>query len=148
VSKPVNVIYITDGESYSITHALFYLSDFGSRSIAGLSPSQREHIHWVVEHLLGMYICAGNWDLVSELMVSYQCLGQTTSDIYALGWQSLIDAQWPCGAIPGPYYIAQKADNLTGVQRRKYVFEKCYHTTLVTALAGALCEYISVSDGK
>ena len=48
VSKPVSVIHITDAEAYSITHALFYLSDFGSHSTAGLTRSQRDYVHWVV----------------------------------------------------------------------------------------------------
>jgi hypothetical protein len=142
VSKPVNVIYLTNAEAYSITHGLFYLSDFGSRPVVGLSQSQREHMEWVVDRILGMYIRAGNWDLVSELLVSCHCLGSTGSDTYALSWRALCGAQWPCGAVPGPYYKAEKANSLTGAKNREYVFEQCYHTTLVTALAGALCEYI------
>ena len=49
--------------------------------------------------------------------------------------------QWPCGRVVGPYFRSAKADELTGAEKRNYIFESCYHTTLVAALAGATCPY-------
>jgi hypothetical protein len=143
VSKAVNVVYLTDAEAYSITHGFFFLGNFGLRSMSGLlSPSQTMHMQWVLDCLLGMYIRARNWDLVGELLISCHCLRHTNSDLYAPSWQALLDAQWPSGALPGPYFVPEKASALSGPEHDNYVFDKCYHTTLVAALAGALCEYI------
>lgn len=137
LSKPLNPIYVTDAEAYSITHALFYLGDFGSCPISIIPSSHTNQICWLVEILLGMYLHTANWDLAGELLLSCHCLGRTTSEFYALGWHALKAAQWPDGAVPGPAYDANHGQD--SQQERVYIFDKCYHTTLVAALAGAVC---------
>jgi hypothetical protein len=144
--EPLNVIYVTDAEAYVLTHTIFYLSDFAARPIPGLYLSRARYAAWAVENLLGMYTRRGNWDLVSELLLSCHCLRRTSSVLYLLGWRALLGAQWPDGAVPGPGYEPHKADALEGRERRNYLFWQCYHTTLVAALAGALCPYPSKLD--
>lgn len=146
LAQPVNILYATDEDVYSITHTLFYLGDFGAKPISCLSPAHSDHALWVVEHLLGMYAHSGNWDLVGELLLSCHCLRHTTSDLYTLGWRALMSAQWPDGMVPGPYYDHDTAERLYGQHREEYVFKNCYHTTLVASLAGALCSWRGGDD--
>ena len=79
LSKPLNVLYVTDHDTYTITHALFFLTDFGARSIPGITASRFEEVCSTVAHLLGIYIHRGDWDLVGELLLCCLCLRRTES---------------------------------------------------------------------
>jgi len=142
-SKRVNFISTSDHDAYSITHVLFFMSDFGFQPITAISASEIRRIADNVQHLLGMYIIRGNWDLVGELMLACHCLRQTTSDFYAFGWQALANAQLESGAVPGPYYDYKQASARDGTNLQEYLFSTCYHTTLVSALVGAVCPYLT-----
>jgi hypothetical protein len=150
LSRPLNVAYVTDADAYAVTHTLFYLSDFGSKPISEISSSRREDVRWSVEHLLGMYAHSGNWDLVGELLLSCTCLGvgREASALYSVCWRVLSDAQWPNGGVPGPQYDPARAQNLEGVEQQSYVFEQCYHTTLVAVLAGAICGAVEENESR
>ena len=140
IVKNMNPIYMTQEDAYSITHALFYVSDFGARPVRSFSRSQVRRIHRLLEQLLGMYIYRGDWDLVGELLLSCHCLRWTTSPWFDLGWEALCSAQHPDGAVPGPTYEPKKLAGIKDMtKKREYVFKQCYHTTLVATLAGALC---------
>lgn len=138
LGRQVNPIYLSDYDIYSITHTLFYLTDFGRLPETQLSSVRRRRACEIVGKLLAMQIYRGNWDLVGELLLSHHCLG-ATSDFYASGWQALLAAQWPDGAVPGPNYRSQATEGMNDTDRQSYVFKHCYHTTLVAALVGALC---------
>ena len=146
LSKPLNILYMTDRDIYSVTHVLFFLSDFGWRPLTMISPSQLEQICRKVEQRLKMCIQRKNWDLVGELLICYHCLGENTSMLYRAGWQALIDAQWESGAVPGPNYKQMKSENFEDSKQQEYVFQQCYHTTLVAALGGALCHRKTVNE--
>ena len=139
LAQRLNPIYVTNYDAYSITHALFYLSDWGAHPPVGIPPSHRARASWLVEQLLGMYVRRGDWDLVGELLLSCHCLRRTDSPLYALGWTAFIAAQWPDGAVPGRGYDPQEAARREGEEHATYVFDRCYHTTLVAAFAGGLC---------
>jgi hypothetical protein len=136
---PLNLAYVTDFEAYSVTHTIFYLSDFGSRPLLGPGPADLDHAVWLVDHLLGMYTRRGNWDLVAELLLSLQCLGRTSSILYGLGWRALVDAQTADGMVPGPQFDPGKREAAGRECDLDHVFGTCYHTTLIAAMAGALC---------
>jgi hypothetical protein len=140
-SNTVNPIYITDLDAYSITHTLFYCADFGAHTVGGVPLRRLRHGHNTVKTLLGMYTIRPNWDLVAELLVSCHCLQETSSMIYALAWKALTQAQWESGAVPGPFHDRDKERALPDHEKQDYIFRQCYHTTLVAALAGALCAW-------
>jgi hypothetical protein len=146
LSKRINPIYVSNEDAYAITHTLFYLSDFTRHPISVFYPKGADRAHWVVEQLLGMYVQKMNWDLVGELLLSCACLRKTTSDLYRLGWQALSDAQLPDGAVPGPVYDSRHAEGLESKEKRNYLFERFYHTTLVAVFAGAMCPSGGTTD--
>jgi hypothetical protein len=138
-AKPINPIYVTDFDAYSLTHTLFYCSDFGNREVTGASPEQIRCVSRTIEALLGMYTVRGNWDLVAELLLCCHCVKKTSSLLYAVTLEELIKAQWDSGVVPGPNYNPEKQRVLPDDEKQNYVFEECYHTTLVSGLVGALC---------
>jgi hypothetical protein len=137
--KMLNPIYATDFDVYSLTHVLFYSFDFAGKGALEPSLPLIAEACESVETLLGVYIRKKNWDLVGELLLCCHCLNRTSSLLYSIGWTELIAAQMQSGAIPGPTYSESKRDECVDAQQEDYVFEHCYHTTLVAALGAALC---------
>jgi len=133
VAHRPNLMFLSDDDVYGITHALFYVSDFAARSIDFLSPQEVEHIHEAVTHLLGVYIRRKNWDLAAELLAAEKCLGRTSRHS-VMGWRLLMEAQQADGRMDGPY-LKKLADNERDAE---HLFDACYHTTLVSALAGVV----------
>jgi hypothetical protein len=138
-SSDLNLIYLTDADAYRITHILFYISDLGRSSIRHISRVLRKRAERIVGGLLGVYIRGHNWDLVAELLIGSYSLRSTGSDWYDLGWECMKNAQLSTGAIPGPRYDDAHKNSLTEPDQSLYLFRQCYHTTLVSGLAHAIC---------
>jgi hypothetical protein len=147
-SKPMNLIEMTNDDAYVITHTIFYLSDFGARLDFAIPVKQRRDLSWVVHHLLGMCVREGHWDLVGELLLCCHSLRLTGSPLYTVGWRAFLTAQRPDGAVPGPHYDPAQLNALAASDRREYLFQSCYHTTLVAALAGAQCQADGAVDDE
>lgn len=148
LNPTIDLIWITREYSYVVTHTIFYLSEFGARIDFSIPEKQRQHLSWLVEQLLGLYLRDENWDLVGELLTCCHCLRQTDSPLYAIGWQAYLAAQRSDGAVPGPDYDPNRLDALAVDQRPEYLFQQCYHSTLVAALAGALVQDNGAVDGE
>jgi len=130
---------IMDSDIYSITHTIFYLTDFGGRVSPLLSGEREESLLELLEFLLGMVIHARNWDLVAELILSYRCIRSHDSTLVKLGWKALQLNQGQDGSIrdltlskKGLKRFKDKAS------RKKYEFRRRYHATLTTVMAGFL----------
>jgi hypothetical protein len=129
--------YLTKADVYCLTHAIFYLTDFGFEPPAAIDPSDRPDFRETIEQLLGLYVRLQDWDLTSELLVCAHCLGSGPTVLQQAAWEALAAAQLEDGSVPAPKYDAQGAE-----ARRSpgnYAFEHNYHTTLVAALAALLC---------
>jgi hypothetical protein len=139
LAKGVSPVSASTFDVYSMTHTLFYLTDWGAQPASAIPASHRKRLSWLIDQLLGMAIRRGNWDLSGELLLAAHCLGSTDSALYALGWEALIGAQWPDGAVPGPTYSGARAATPDQDGAASYVFDTCCHTTLVAAFAGGIC---------
>ena len=139
LARPIGLVRSTEQDAYAITHDLFYLSDWGCSPVRGLSETMLARTRRTVEDMLGMYVYARQLDLVGELLLATQFLDDTATDFYRCGWDALHDAQVADGSVPGPGFDPEEAEVRAEEERRDYVFEECYHPTLVAALAGALC---------
>ena len=89
-----------DEAAYSVTHTLFYLTDFGNRD-AHLSASERDRAVDTVECLLLHYWRIGHWDLVGELLVNLNCLRNCGSPIYEAAARAYHAAWRDDGTVPG-----------------------------------------------
>lgn len=140
LAKGINPIAATNHNAYSITHTLFYVTDWGARPAFTIIPrSHRKRAAGLVEQMLGMALRRNDWDLAAEFLLSWYCLGVTDAPLYNLGWQALVDAQWTNGVMPGPSYNPQRAAEHDEETAASYVFDTCCHTTLVAAFAGGIC---------
>jgi hypothetical protein len=126
-----NPIYLSDPEVYSITHTLLYLTDFaGPHQLPGEIRARGVHI---VRSLLVHYRRIRDWDITGELLLNLVGLDSYDDALFTNSLCSVCAAQTGDGAVPGPTYSASdsKADT------RAYIFEHCYHTTLVSMLLWA-----------
>lgn len=134
-----NIVTIAPYDLYSITHSIFYLSDFGAIVPAALEFQEKTRILELIRSLIGISICSGNWDLVSELILSYRCLTNDAEYWIDLGWKALERIQDKSGFIPGLAFSFEKHKELPSeTEREQYLFIRNYHATLMTCLAGFL----------
>lgn len=124
---------LSDGAAYSVTHTVFYVTDFG-RLPRALSSSYSEYLRRWVPVWLRYYSHTDNLDLLSEFIMVQGCLEQDTME----SWCELLSArQSSSGAIPGPKHGGQLLMVGENDAERKVFFED-YHTTLVTMMASAM----------
>ncbi len=141
LARGINPSAASNFDAYSLTHTMFYLTDWGARPPTAIPAAHRARHAWLLEQMLGMSIRQGNWDLAGEFLLALRCLGPTGSALYALGWEALSAAQWPDSMVPGPTYAPPPAsadpddDAIADAQ-----FATCCHTTLVAAFAGGISQ--------
>lgn len=131
------VLSFNHADAYSVTHTLFYLSDFAARPIAAIPRRELPYVRWIVQVLLGQYLLVEDWDLVAELLFSASCLRRNPPDVLRdAAWNGLLGAQRDDGAIPSRSFEEDTQASLPETERRAYAFEHSYHTTLAAAIAG------------
>lgn len=135
-ARPLDPLHLSSADGYGVTHAVFYAADLG-RSPAAIGPRAAARVRALVRDLLGMRLHAGDWDLAGELAVSARCLGGLDSPLEPLALERIGAAQRPDGSIPGRTFRQRHLDQLDESERRSYKFARCYHPTLVAALAAA-----------
>jgi hypothetical protein len=128
-SQPYLVNVIND-DIYALTHAVFYLTDFGLDRYC-LSPNRQAELLEVVQNLLGMCLHSQHWDLVAELILTERCLNTADSWWVETAWEALSSVQLDSGVI---YEQVDSSQELS-LDR---LFEKYYHRTLVTIMAAWL----------
>lgn len=139
LARPLTLVRATEHDAYSVTHDVFYLSDWGCSPVRGLSATALRRARRTIDDLLGMHVYARHWDLVGELLLAAHFLGDTRSAFSSCARRALRGAQLRDGAVPGPSYDPTEAEVREDVERSAYVFKECYHPTLVAALVGSLC---------
>ncbi|MEV2257333.1 DUF6895 family protein [Streptomyces anulatus] len=122
---------LTDSEGYSLTHAAFFLGDYG-RTTTGLAGDALAHARDLVRRMLDHCVGQDRWDLAAELVITQFILGldplRTPSGAAAV--ECLVRAQRSDGAIPGRSAALMASRSA----QAGAFFRKAYHTTLVTAL--------------
>lgn len=128
-------LYLSDEAAYSVTHTLFYVTDFGNRST--IFPSKEiRRIKAITECLLLHYWRVGHWDLVGELLCNLNCLDSTNSAVYSGAATAFDRAQQSDGSVPAKRDLVDLQKPSQGQEEEEErKFRNCYHTTLV----GVLC---------
>jgi hypothetical protein len=145
------IAHLNREDAYSVTHTLFYLTDFGNRPLP-LDDYEKTRIKEIVEALLIHYWRTSYWDLVGELLINLECLKMTNSVCYRGASNAFQRAWLEDGAVP-PHPIESEADsddpksNDKGPAAAVASFWRHYHTTLVGALYCALTKSLQQSDG-
>ena len=97
-----NALELTDSDTYSITHAVFYITDFGLREQPLFGDVDVLATIELLEALLVLYRGRGNVDLVAELVCALACLGVQRSAEIDKAWKYLVAMQRSDGSLPGP----------------------------------------------
>jgi hypothetical protein len=125
---------LSDHAFYAITHVILFACRFGVlRSALPAWLSSRE-VSILLSDLIIVSAQERNWDLLGELLLSWDSLGFPDTGIAAAGWESFLDAQRPDGAFPASSRMSGR--EITVGAEEVLTFEDLYHTTLVGVLAG------------
>jgi hypothetical protein len=112
---------------YAMTHTVFHLTDWGARP-QQLSANQQSYLHAWLPAWLEVYLEAGQWDLLGELLIVDLCLN--APDHHPHAWHALARAQHPDGLLPaGPERVPHQAAK---------AFRSHHHPTIVAAIAGTM----------
>jgi hypothetical protein len=132
-------VYLNILDVYSITHTLFYQTDFAGPA-ADIPLSERERIVPLLEVLLLHFWRKANWDLVAELLLNLLSLDQSNTPFFSLAVSALVSAWREDGLLPGPTFAPVPKPDI------HYLFRHCYHTTLVGVLLCAAWVYRRTSS--
>ena len=121
------------GDLYSLTHAVFYLTDVGLQPDAPcLDLATNLRMRRALIHQAAIVARGDNLDILGELLLCYlMCDGNLTGregQIFDAALQRLQAGQCDDGSLPPTRAITEKAKS------GKAVFTDLYHTTLVSVL--------------
>ncbi|ROQ63228.1 hypothetical protein EDD93_5971 [Streptomyces sp. 840.1] len=129
---------------YALTHTVFHITDWccvPERMPADIDAYLRA---WLPPWIDGC-LESRQWDLTGELLAVAAALpGPPPTALLDAAWPALATAQAPSGAVPetGPLIPVPESPETAGPggpEPDPYPFLACYHSTLVTAFAAALC---------
>lgn len=126
------VLFMQAADVYALTHAIFYLTDFGYKKINKLTQRKMLEIHWTIAILIGLYLRVRDWDLLGELLICCYCLNWFPYPFYENARNNLLNVQRSDGTIP--HIDNGKSDKNDSEESNKDYFEQNYHSTLVTAM--------------
>lgn len=128
-----DTVPLTNAEGYSLTHAAFYLGDYG-QAAPHLTGDRLSRARDLADRMLEHCVGHERWDLAAELVITQFILGLEPLDTPsgAAAVECLARAQRPDGAIPGRSAASRAPDSAPAGE----FFRMAYHTTLVTALMG------------
>lgn len=124
--------FINDDILYSITHEVFYASDFG-RSLCQLHSDVLRYLEIWIPIWTRCYIEHGNWDITGELIMVAECLPEFSWDRND-PMPALLEQQAESGEVQGLPGAGSSLLDGTETQEQA-AFYNCYHTTLVAAMA-------------
>ncbi len=144
LAHDVRLAYLDREGAYSVTHTLFYLTDFGERPLP-LPPAEAARVTGIVECLLLHYWRVAEWDLVGELLISLHCLDVPASPLACGAARAFAGAQLPNGAVPAETPDAATEPGERGEDDACH-FRSCYHTTLVNVLYCATALHRAIGE--
>jgi hypothetical protein len=134
---------ICDNAAYSLTHTVFYLSDFG-RETDALPPEVRDYLEVWTPTWIQHYSSVGNYDLLAEMIMVAACL-HTPCDCQ--WFESLLGGCNADGSVTGPEGAgAALLDWRETPTPSRLSFIQHYHTTLVSAMAAGM--YRSLTNDR
>ncbi|HLA76805.1 MAG TPA: hypothetical protein VJU18_04395, partial [Vicinamibacteria bacterium] len=127
LAKNSQIDEMDEGQAYSLTHAVFFMTDFGSRP-AGLPDAARTSVVSNAERWAAAFERRANHDLYAELALACCCAGGEAA--WAEGGLRAVQAA--DGMVPGPGLRSPQL--LAGVTAERRRFLENYHTTLAAIM--------------
>ena len=121
---------LSEAEAYSLTHVVFFVTDFGLDPEA-LDAASRAYLRERCPPWMDDCARRDDLDLYSELATALACIGEPLPDAIE---RVLGAAQADDGSLPGPALRSRRRlESTTDPARRRFL--ERYHTTLAAALA-------------
>src|SRR5262249_37039414 len=95
-------LFLNEDAIYALTHVVMFLYGFGTRKQTSIPVEQYDEFRLNLSVLLVIMCQEHHWDLLSELLLCWECVGYASTDIYERAWKALLSVQNADGAIPGP----------------------------------------------
>jgi hypothetical protein len=133
--SPIDVLSDSREEAYSVTHLLFYLTDFGHEA----SPSLRRAPSIVLSELEGLllrHLDREDYDLSGELLMAWPQLRAPWSPTATFAWRVLATVEDAVGVLPCGNVDLDHLGRLDAHERTRYARATAYHTAFVM---GFLC---------
>ena len=118
---------ISTETAYSITHEVFYLTNFGEFP-DNLGIYRKQYFTTWVPVWLEIYALENNFDILGELVLSCLCANVKCDIKPAI--DHICSNQTNSGAVPGPRF-----NQLKGIISKEENFQHNYHTSLVSILS-------------
>ena len=130
MAKSRNLVGMTSGDAYNITHTIFYITDFGKKA-PPFSQAEKRRVLRLLHSLLVHFWRTGFWDVVGELLLNALSMRSDPSYLYVQASNSFFNSsQMDDGSfIPKSSHLKRLNNRQT--QGR---FSQNYHTTLVGAM--------------
>lgn len=135
VERPIDVLSESREEAYSVTHLLFYLTDFGHQPPPGL-PRPMVTLLGELEGLLLRYLDREDYDLSGELLMAWPQLRAVWSPTAAFAFRVLARVEDEVGVLPCGNVDLAHMGELDAADRGRYARATAYHTAFVM---GFLC---------
>ena len=130
-------VYMAEIDAYAITHAIMYLTDFGTKP---LPPSiSQKRVSEMVDSCLAWHLLAGNFDLLGELLISAALVDHSWSPYARITIRMLTSVFDEFGFLPSATFDTKRYRELGGDEASAYAFHHIYHSTYV---AGILCQVL------
>jgi hypothetical protein len=142
IERPIDVLSDSREEAYSLTHLLFYLTDFGREPPPLLSRTEETILH-EVEGLLLRYLDLEDYDLVGELLMAWPQLRAPWSPTAAFAFRVIARVEDEVGVLPCGNIDLGYLNTLDEAGRSRYAQANAYHTAFVM---GFLCA-VSLRNG-
>ena len=135
IDHPIDVLSHAREEAYSLTHLLFYLTDFGLGPPPAMSRPPGD-VLTEIEALLLRYLDLEDYDLSGELLMAWPQLGAAWSPSAAFAFRVLARVEDSVGMLPCGNVDVGHLDRLEPDERSRYARATAYHTAFVM---GFLC---------
>jgi hypothetical protein len=125
---------VTTDDAYTITHALFFTTDFARHTPPFFAAADERWFAAALPRLAGYWLRAGDWDLGAELLIALHA-ARVDAPVFATGWKLLLAAQREDGSYGGPLDAEHAKESEAHREREWVAFRDNYHTTLAVLLA-------------
>ncbi len=145
LDQTINPIYLRESSLYAMTHIIMFLWGFGTRKPDSFFEKDKQKLATLLPSLLLCQVFDKHWDLVSELLICWDCIRLERTYAYDISWTTLLKQRLDSGAMPGPEEdIERRSFKPISEKEKRHLktsFSHVYHTTLTTMMAATLRKY-------
>ncbi len=144
LKKNTHPIYMQRESFYALTHCIMYLTDFGNNEF----PFHTDvvSISNNIEDAIKLHLHENDFDLLSELILSYLYINGDLSEICIIGVYLIVNSWRKIGFLPSRSFCIATFNKLEGNEKEAYYFLNTYHTLFVSGIL--LSESIKLNLSK